>query len=134
MIFENRRFVDIGNIVQMQYHRGAFRISEWAHIVNACGLAGDGIVEALAKTSISDTFEYNGSRALPMLAEMTTKGSLATGSCTATCIESAEKYKDFVIGFSANQSLTIVATSPISEGEDLSSLPPASIAQRKGIY
>ena len=52
MIFEDRNFVDIGNIMQMQFHRGVFRISEWVHIVNAWGLAGDGIVEALAKTDI----------------------------------------------------------------------------------
>ncbi|KAL8793882.1 MAG: hypothetical protein Q9195_003501 [Heterodermia aff. obscurata] len=118
MIFEDRKFVDIGTVVQKQYHRGAFRISEWAHIVNACGLAGDGIVEALTKTGTSDTFEYKGDRALLMLAEMTTKGSLATGPYTTACIESAKKHKDFVIGFVANQALTTVDSSLASEDED----------------
>ena len=118
MIFEDRKSVDIGNIVQMQYHRGAFRISEWAHIVNACGLACDGIVEALTNAGTSNSFEYKGSRALLMLAEMTTKGSLATGSYTASCIESARKHKNFVIGFVTNQALTTVNMSSASEDED----------------
>ncbi|KAL9030799.1 MAG: hypothetical protein Q9196_001122 [Gyalolechia fulgens] len=119
MIFEDRKFVDIGNTVQMQYHGGALRISEWAHIVNASGLAGDGIVQALTQTGTSDTFAYKGQRALLMLAEMTTKGSLATGSYTMNCIESAKKHNDFVIGFVANQALTHVETSqPSSDEED----------------
>ena len=117
MIFEDRKFVDIGNTVQMQYHKGALRISEWAHLVNASGLAGDGTVEALSKTGTSDTFEYKGDRALLMLAEMITKGSLATGSYTKTCIESARKHKDFVIGFVANQALTKMAE-PLTKVDD----------------
>ncbi|KAL9021302.1 MAG: hypothetical protein Q9185_001507 [Variospora sp. 1 TL-2023] len=119
MIFEDRKFVDIGNTVQMQYHGGALRISEWAHVVNASGLAGDGIVEALAKTETSNTFEYKRERGLLMLAEMTTNGSLATGAYTQSCIESARKHKNFVIGFVANQALNGVETvSSRSDDED----------------
>ena len=102
----------------MQYHRGAFRISEWAHILNACGLAGDGIVDALANAGTADVFEYKGSRALLILEDMTTKGYLATGSYTTPCIESARKHKNLVFGFVANQSLTTVDTSPALEHED----------------
>lgn len=115
LIFEDRKFVDIGNTVQMQYHGGALRITDWAHLVNACALAGDGTVEALAKTGTSSTFEYKGERALLMLAEMTTKGSLATDSYTLSCIASARKHKDFVIGFVANQALSGIETVPEAE-------------------
>lgn len=48
MIFENRKFVDIGNTVQKQYRGGTLQISDWAHLVNASVLAGDGIIEALS--------------------------------------------------------------------------------------
>ena len=117
MIFEDRKFVDIGNTVQMQYHGGALHISEWAHLVNASILAGDGIVEALTAIGTSDGFDYKGERGLLMLAEMTTKGSLATGSYTAACIEAARKHKNFVVGFVANQALSGVET-PSSATED----------------
>ncbi|KAL9608167.1 MAG: hypothetical protein Q9167_006987 [Letrouitia subvulpina] len=106
MIFEDRKFVDIGNTVQMQYDGGALRISEWADVVNASLLAGDGIVEALAKTGTAPNFEFKDKRGLLLLAEMTTKGSLATGSYTQSCIESARKHQDFVIGFVATRALS----------------------------
>lgn len=95
--------------MQMQYDGGALRISEWAHIVNASVLAGDGIVEALASIGTADTFENKGQRGLLVLAEMTTKGSLATGAYTQASIESARLHKDFVVGFVANHALTEVA-------------------------
>jgi orotidine-5'-phosphate decarboxylase len=82
LIFEDRKFVDIGNTVQKQYHEGTLRISEWSHIINCSILAGEGIVDALAQTASSPSFNYGPDRALLILAEMTSKGSLATGSYT----------------------------------------------------
>ena len=110
LIFEDRKFIDIGNTVQKQYHGGALRISEWAHLVNASILPGDGIVEALAQTATSDGFEHGRQRGLLLLAEMTSTGSLATGAYTSASIESARKHKSFVVGFVANHALTLVET------------------------
>lgn len=111
LLFEDRKFIDIGNTVQKQYHGGALRISEWAHIVNASILPGDGIVEALTQTATSsDTFEHGRERGLLLLAEMTSKGSLATGAYTSASIESARKHKSFVIGFVASRALTMIET------------------------
>lgn len=118
MIFEDRKFVDIGNTVQKQYDGGALRISEWAHIVNASVLAGDGIIEALAQTASSKHFGYRGERGLLILAEMTTKGSLASGDYTKASVESAKKHKDFVIGFVATQALTFLGDKTDSDAED----------------
>ena len=47
LISEDRKLIDIGNTVQMQYHGGVLRISEWAHIVNVSILGGSGVLEAL---------------------------------------------------------------------------------------
>ena len=116
MIFEDRKFIDIGNTVQMQYHGGALRIFEWADVVNASLLAGDGIVKALAKTGTADDFEYKDKQGLLLLAEMTTKGSLATGSYTQSCIESARKHGDFVVGFVAIRALSKMET--LTRGSD----------------
>ena len=115
LIFEDRKFVDIGNTVQKQYHKGALRISEWAHLVNASVLAGDGIIEALSQTAASEQFPYRGERGLLILAEMTSKGSLAVGKYTQSAIESARKYNGFVSGFVATQALTAVETESSSE-------------------
>ncbi len=118
MLFEDRKFVDIGNTVQMQYHGGAFDIADWAHLVNATILPGDGIVQALSATVNADDFGHKGERGLLMLAEMTTKGSLATGAYTRASIGAARKYKDFVLGFIANQPLTKYLTAGEEVDED----------------
>lgn len=109
LFFEDRKFVDIGNTVQMQYHGGALKISKWAHIVNASILAGPTIIEALSKASVSDDFPNADERGFLVLAEMTTKGSLAVGDYTRLSVETARKYKNSVIGFVATRSLTSLA-------------------------
>lgn len=109
LIFEDRKLVDIGNTVQKQYHGGALRISEWADIVNLSILPGDGIVKALAQTIAGPDFPYSGQRGLLILAEMTSKGSLAVGSYTEKSVELARKHTNAVIGFVAMRSLTGVA-------------------------
>lgn len=54
-----------------------------------------------------------------MLAKMSTKGSLATGPYTQTCIEPARKHEDFRIGFAAKQALDGIKTvSSKSDDED----------------
>ena len=77
LIFEDRKFCDIGKTVQMQYTAGTARIVEWAHITNVNIDAGKEVVKALAEaaakwherinyevrtsvtvgTPVSDTFE-----------------------------------------------------------------------------
>ncbi|KAI9374003.1 Orotidine 5'-phosphate decarboxylase domain-containing protein [Aspergillus egyptiacus] len=118
LIFEDRKFIDIGNTVQKQYRGGALRISDWAHIVNCAVLPGEGIVEALAQTAAAEDFEYQGERGLLILAEMTSKGSLATGVYTERSVEYARKYKGFVMGFVSTRALGEVKADEKAEEED----------------
>lgn len=117
LIFEDRKFLDIGNTVQKQYHGGTLRISEWAHIINCSILPGEGIVEALAQTAQASDFPYGSERGLLILAEMTSKGSLATGSYTSASVDYARKYPSFVLGFVSTRSLTEVESS-VKEASD----------------
>ncbi|KAI8298663.1 Orotidine 5'-phosphate decarboxylase [Colletotrichum sp. SAR11_240] len=90
LIFEDRKFVDIGHTVIGQYHGGALRISEWADIVNLSILGGEGIVDALDQTIRHPSFPFQGQRALLLLAEMTSQGSLAGGEYTERSAEGDE--------------------------------------------
>ncbi|KAI6085098.1 Orotidine 5'-phosphate decarboxylase [Hypoxylon rubiginosum] len=47
LIFEDRKFGDIGSTVQMQYTAGTARIIDWAHIVNVNMVPGKAAVAAL---------------------------------------------------------------------------------------
>lgn len=51
LIFEDRKFGDIGNTVQMQYVAGSARIVEWAHIINVNMVPGKAAVTSLAEAA-----------------------------------------------------------------------------------
>ncbi len=97
LIFEDRKFADIGNTVKHQCSGGIYQISTWADIINAHLIPGPGIIEGL-QAAAPDC-------ALLLLAQMSPKGNLATKSYTETAIEWANQYKDFVIGFIAMEQL-----------------------------
>ncbi|MCJ1319543.1 orotidine 5'-phosphate decarboxylase [Xylographa vitiligo] len=53
LIFEDRKFGDIGSTVQAQYTRGPLRIASWAHLTNAHIFPGPAIITALHAAALS---------------------------------------------------------------------------------
>ncbi|TVY43244.1 Orotidine 5'-phosphate decarboxylase [Lachnellula occidentalis] len=52
LIFEDRKFGDIGNTVQQQYTEGTAKIIEWSHITNVNMIPGAAAVDALAEAAL----------------------------------------------------------------------------------
>ncbi|CAO1612996.1 unnamed protein product [Sympodiomycopsis kandeliae] len=96
LIFEDRKFADIGNTVSLQYSSGVHKIASWSHITNAHLVPGPGIITGLAEVG------QPLGRGLLLLAEMSSKGNLTGGQYGKQCVQ--EAYNDstgFTCGFIA---------------------------------
>jgi uridine monophosphate synthetase len=86
LIFEDRKFADIGQTSSLQYRSGIYQISSWADLINAHPIAGPGIIEGLKSSN------------LLLLAEMSSQGTLAKGAYTKSVVKMAQSYPDTVAG------------------------------------
>jgi uridine monophosphate synthetase len=91
LIFEDRKFADIGNTVRHQYRNGIYQIAEWAEYVTVHLVAGEFILPGL--------FEGLEGRAGFVLARMSSKGNLLNETYTRKCFEAARKNPQWVAGF-----------------------------------
>ncbi|KAJ3017259.1 UNVERIFIED_CONTAM: orotidine 5'-phosphate decarboxylase, partial [Siphonaria sp. JEL0065] len=126
LIFEDRKFADIGNTVKLQYSSGVHRIASWAHITNAHIVPGEGIVKGLAEVGVPLQ------RALLLLAEMSSKGSLATGDYTLEALRIARRNKNFCVGFIGQRRLESLVPNETGEEEDFIYMSPGVGLNSKG--
>jgi uridine monophosphate synthetase len=100
LIFEDRKFADIGNTVMMQYQGGIHKISSWAHLINAHALPGPGIIQALQKpASVSGA-------GLLLISQLSSSGALTDNFYAQKTLQFAQDHEAFIIGFITQQQLT----------------------------
>ena len=100
LLFEDRKFADIGNTVKHQYQHGIYHIADWADMINAHSLPGPGMIQGLAEAGRKQH------RGLLLIAEMSSTGHLMDAAYTQKTLEMAQQYPDFVFGFITQHALT----------------------------
>lgn len=121
LIFEDRKFADIGSTVAHQYKAGIFEIVTWADLVTVHSVPGSGIITGLK--SVAQTVEQP--RGILLLAEMSSKGNLCTKEYADSTIAMASSHTDFVVGF-------ISQSRPASIGSEYLVLTPGVSLSSKG--
>ncbi len=100
LIWEDRKFADIGSTVLMQYTGGIFRIADWADIITVHAIAGDGTLQALRSTPATKN------SAFLLIAQMSSANTLAHDSYTHATVQLALQYPDNVIGVICREKLS----------------------------
>lgn len=94
LLFEDRKFADIGNTVKQQFASGIYRIADWADLINAHTLPGPGVIAGLKQALAPEN-----NCGLLLLAEMSSKGNLLDATYREKTLQIAKEHADFVMGF-----------------------------------
>ncbi|KAJ8926373.1 hypothetical protein NQ314_021262 [Rhamnusium bicolor] len=92
ILFEDRKFADIGKTVELQYSKGIYQVSSWAKLVTAHSITGKGVLDAI-KESVG--LEKRG---VFLLAETSAAGSLINENYTEATLTLAEQYPELIAG------------------------------------
>lgn len=84
LIFEDRKFGDIGNTVELQYTSGPARIIDWAHIINVNMVPGKASVTSLANAAAKWLERYH----------YEVKTSISIGTPTASQLDEDSERSD----------------------------------------
>jgi len=90
ILFEDRKFADIGNTAVLQLTQGIHHISDWASMVTAHVTAGEGSIVALKKAAPN--------LAIIPIIQMSTQDTLTDSHYCKKAMQVINKHKDAVIG------------------------------------
>lgn len=97
MLFEDRKFADIGNTAKLQYAHGVYKIATWADFVTIHAVAGEGMLQAMGEVAAPlDRGSF-------MLVQMSSQGNLLTPEYQNEAIAISRKHPEFVAGFITQQ-------------------------------
>ncbi len=98
LIFEDRKFADIGNTVNHQFYGGVYHIADWADCVTSHLIAGEGTVKGLFPDGAA-SMPTDRPQGVFLLARMSSKGNLITEDYTKNVIAAGADNHEVVSGY-----------------------------------
>lgn len=98
LIFEDRKFADIGNTFKHQFTSGIFKIRDWADIVTLHGLVGEGQIRQFSQLKRKDQYAL-------LVAQMSNRVNLLDYNYTQKLVKMAEKNSDNILGLICQEKL-----------------------------
>jgi orotidine 5'-phosphate decarboxylase subfamily 1 len=95
LIFEDRKFCDLGVISQQQFAGGLYKIGHWADVVTVHAMAGDGIINAIRQA--------NPECAILLIAQTSYASAFLGQDYAAKVYQLAQSHADMVAGFIAQE-------------------------------
>ena len=92
LIFEDRKFADIGSTVRKQFRSGIHQIANWAEFVTVHMIAGEAILDGLFGDLELDRSSF-------LLARMSAKGNLISENYTRRVLDIGKQRQDCVSGY-----------------------------------
>lgn len=92
LLFEDRKFADIGHIVMQQFTAAPLSIADWADVVTVHVVAGSSSIESLIATKKME------GKAMIIVAEMSTKDTLTDKKYTLKALDIADRNCEYVLG------------------------------------
>lgn len=99
LLFEDRKFADIGQTTLHQYTEGIFKIADWADVVTVHALPGPGILQAIEPTCVQRK------SGVLLLLQMSSNGNLLSDSYRQMALNIGKKYQHIVPGVIAQKKL-----------------------------
>lgn len=121
LIFEDRKFADIGHTVREQYRGGIYQIAKWANMVNAHSVAGAGVIKGLQQNLRANH------AALILIADLSSSGNFMDEQYRQHTLQMANTYPQEVIGF-------ITQHAPSSEAKWINFTPGVQIDAENDAY
>lgn len=94
LIFEDRKFGDIGKTFEKQLYGGIYKIGLWADIISIHGICADGMLSYI--NSLPNNIKKP---SILIISQMSSINNLITDEYSLNCFNVALKYKNLVLGF-----------------------------------
>ncbi|XP_019868123.2 uridine 5'-monophosphate synthase isoform X2 [Aethina tumida] len=101
LLFEDRKYADIGKTVQLQYSEGIYKTSSWADLITVHSIAGTPVLDAIRSASGLE------SRGVFLVAQLSSSGNLIDADYTKNTIKLAEENQDLVVGLVCQMPLVL---------------------------